>query len=36
LFNVVKDNLQGWDLDPSKTNDYEQRSALAKELGSEK
>jgi ferrochelatase len=36
LFNLVKDNLQGWELDPSKTNDYEQRCALAKKLGSEK
>jgi ferrochelatase len=36
LLNVIKDNLQGWNLDPSKTNDYEQRSRLAKTLGSDK
>ena len=36
LLNVIKDNLQGWNLDANKTNDYEQRSALAKKLGSGK
>ena len=36
LFNLIKDNLRGWDLDPSKSNDYKQRDALAKKLGSEK
>jgi ferrochelatase len=35
LFNVIKDNLKGWDLDSSKTNNYEQRNTLAKNLGSD-
>ena len=36
LFNLVKDNLSGWDMNPGAHNDYEKRSARAKAMGAEK
>ncbi len=36
LFNLIKDNMQGWQLAPGKDNDYAQRDSLARKLGSDK
>lgn len=36
LFNLVKDNMAGWNMDPSASNNYELRDARAKNLGAHK